>query len=48
MVLRDKRRNRGEKSVDDSTPKIEFKPLVIEEGEFIMPIFDTNTSSETL
>jgi hypothetical protein len=48
MSQRNKRRGRVDEGVETTTPKIELKPLEIEEGEFIIPVFDTTTTDEAL
>ena len=42
---RDRRRGKDEVRVDDTFQKIELKPLVFDDGEFIMPVFDSPASS---
>ena len=46
---RQQRKNERQKPVEiDATPKIEFKPIEFDDGEFIIPIFDTTTPTESL
>jgi hypothetical protein len=32
----------------EGSPKIEFKPIEIEDSEFIIPVFDTQTPAEPM
>jgi hypothetical protein len=46
-------RKRGAETDDvkptiEGSPKIEFKPIEIEDSEFIIPVFDTQTPAEPM